>query len=72
MTTSVLSLCYAQQTDKLIISSRQLVKYISLQIYQLGPLYTRTCDLAYNLKEVQFHQQHGTHTTNSLWFGGKG
>ena len=46
MTTSVLSLCYAQQTDKLIISSRQLAKYISLQIYQLGPLYTRTCDLA--------------------------
>ena len=46
MTTSVLSLCYAQQTDELIISSRQLAKYISLQIYQLGPLCTITCDLA--------------------------
>ena len=46
MTTSVLSLYYTQQTDELIISSRQPVKYISLQIYQLGPLYTRTCALA--------------------------
>lgn len=38
MTTSVLSPCYAQQTDELIVTCTQPAKYISLQIYQLEPV----------------------------------